>query len=74
MPKSRGVVLVLAAVVAIVLCASKELFPAEAKPSGKAVSQETCYACHEEIKGLKVGSKHARLACGTCHENLDKHV
>ncbi len=41
-----------------------------AKGSGKVA----CYQCHEEIKTMKEGSRHASLACETCHDNLAKHM
>jgi len=33
-----------------------------------------CYQCHEEIKALKEGSKHAKLDCGQCHSKLKEHL
>ncbi|MEW6332832.1 MAG: ammonia-forming cytochrome c nitrite reductase subunit c552 [Thermodesulfobacteriota bacterium] len=33
-----------------------------------------CYGCHEEIKQLKEGSKHAKLACATCHNRFEAHM
>ncbi|MBI4912442.1 MAG: ammonia-forming cytochrome c nitrite reductase subunit c552 [Acidobacteria bacterium] len=39
-----------------------------------APGKDTCYQCHDEIKGMKEGSKHAKLACTTCHDDLAKHV
>ncbi len=33
-----------------------------------------CYQCHEEIKSLKVGNKHAALPCGRCHSRLTDHL
>lgn len=49
---------------------------AKGKPAVKAKGdgRETCYACHDEIKALKEGSKHAKLACAVCHDNLQKHI
>lgn len=47
------------------------------KPGPKAVpdpSRDTCYQCHDEIKSLKEGSAHAKLACGVCHGNLAAHA
>jgi uncharacterized CHY-type Zn-finger protein len=38
------------------------------------VDRNTCYSCHEEVKALKEGSKHAKLACETCHDALAKHI
>ena len=34
----------------------------------------TCYQCHEEIKSLKVGNKHASLPCARCHSQLTEHL
>ncbi|OGP65189.1 MAG: cytochrome C [Deltaproteobacteria bacterium RBG_13_47_9] len=36
--------------------------------------KEQCYQCHDEVKALKEGSKHAAIPCGTCHGELAKHV
>jgi len=49
---------------------------AKGKPAAKAKGdgRETCYTCHDEIKALKEGSKHAKLPCETCHDNLQKHI
>ncbi|HEX2770645.1 MAG TPA: ammonia-forming cytochrome c nitrite reductase subunit c552, partial [Geobacteraceae bacterium] len=49
---------------------------AKGKPAAKAQGdgRESCYTCHDEIKALKEGSKHARLACSACHDNLQKHM
>ena len=49
---------------------------AKAKPAAKIANdgRAKCYECHEEIKGLKEGSKHAKLACTVCHDKLDKHM
>lgn len=33
-----------------------------------------CYECHEEVKALKEGSKHAKLSCKTCHDKIDAHM
>jgi len=47
--------------------------PAVAK--GKpAIARATCYECHDEVKALKEGSKHAKLACEVCHGDLARHV
>jgi len=42
----------------------------ETIPAGEA----TCYQCHEVIKSLKVGNKHAPLPCSTCHTKLSEHL
>src|SRR6266568_4384509 len=49
---------------------------AKAKPAVRLAKdgREDCYACHEEVKALKEGSKHARLACDTCHGKLREHL
>ncbi|GFE56149.1 ammonia-forming cytochrome c nitrite reductase subunit c552 [Geobacter sp. AOG1] len=49
---------------------------AKAKPAAKQVNdgREDCYACHEEVKALKEGSKHAKLACDVCHSKLKEHL
>jgi formate-dependent nitrite reductase cytochrome c552 subunit len=33
-----------------------------------------CYDCHDTIKKLHTSGKHAKLACATCHDGLDKHL
>jgi nitrite reductase (cytochrome c-552) len=38
------------------------------------VSASGCYDCHEEIKGLKERSRHAKLPCETCHAKLREHL
>jgi formate-dependent nitrite reductase cytochrome c552 subunit len=49
---------------------------AKGKPAKEAKGdiKETCYQCHEEVKELKEGSKHAKLACSICHDDLQKHI
>lgn len=48
--------------------------PSLASPKAKATAKpvndgrEQCYMCHSEVKALKEGSKHAKLACSVCHE------
>ena len=36
--------------------------------------RQTCYQCHVQIKSLKEGTKHAFLACDTCHASMDEHL
>jgi formate-dependent nitrite reductase cytochrome c552 subunit len=36
--------------------------------------RDKCYECHEEVRSMKEGSKHAKLPCKTCHDDLDKHM
>ncbi len=71
---NRGMIALLAAVALVAVVVSNELNAADSKPARETLNQETCYGCHEEIKGLKEGSRHSKLACGTCHENLSKHA
>ena len=52
---------------------------AKSKPAAKAPKtandgRATCYECHDEVKSLKEGSKHAALSCKTCHDKLDAHI
>ena len=70
---------VLAAVVAgavVALSVPAMTTAAKGKPAEKLANdgRAKCYECHEEIKAMKEGSKHAKLACKTCHDNLDKHM
>jgi nitrite reductase (cytochrome c-552) len=49
---------------------------AKAKPAGKMTDdgRAKCYECHDEVKAMKEGSKHAKLSCGTCHDMLKEHL
>jgi len=49
---------------------------AKEKPAAKVINdgRAKCYECHDEIKAMKEGSKHVKLACKECHDNLDKHM
>ncbi len=49
---------------------------AKEKPAAKMINDgiAKCYECHDEIRGMKEGSKHAKLSCETCHDNLKKHM
>ena len=49
---------------------------AKSKPAAKPVNdgRAACYECHDEVKALKEGSKHAKLSCKTCHDKLDAHI
>jgi formate-dependent nitrite reductase cytochrome c552 subunit len=46
----------------------------QAGVKGKGVNAGECFACHEEVKALHQGSKHAKLACETCHSQMDAHL
>lgn len=49
---------------------------AKSKPAAKVAGdgRAKCYECHDEVKALKEGSKHAKLSCKVCHEKLDAHM
>lgn len=49
---------------------------AKSKPAGKIADdgRAKCYECHDEVKALKEGSKHAKLSCKTCHDKMDEHM
>ncbi|SNB46777.1 ammonia-forming cytochrome c nitrite reductase subunit c552 [Geobacter sp. DSM 9736] len=60
----------------VVLMLSLPVLSAKGEPpaGGKSDNRETCYGCHEEVRGLKEGSKHAKLECSLCHQKLDEHL
>jgi len=45
-----------------------------AKETDLAKGEASCFSCHEEIKLLKVGNKHATLLCAKCHGKLPEHL
>ncbi|MBI1921277.1 MAG: ammonia-forming cytochrome c nitrite reductase subunit c552 [Geobacter sp.] len=49
---------------------------AKGKPAAKMINdgRAKCYECHDEVKAMKEGSKHAKLACSVCHEKLKEHL
>jgi formate-dependent nitrite reductase cytochrome c552 subunit len=46
------------------------------KPATKVANdgRAKCYECHDEVKALKEGSRHAMLACTVCHDRLEAHM
>ena len=36
--------------------------------------ESPCYSCHELIKSLKEGNRHASLSCSKCHSKLNDHL
>ena len=57
------------------LTAPGHLNAAKAKPVKIANDgRAKCYECHDEVKALKEGSKHAKLACTVCHDKLAAHM
>jgi len=49
-------------------------FPGKALTAEAADNRAACYECHEEVKVMKEGSKHAKLTCDTCHQGLPEHL
>jgi formate-dependent nitrite reductase cytochrome c552 subunit len=41
---------------------------------GKDAAPAVCYDCHDTVKKLHTGGKHAKVACAACHEGIDKHL
>jgi hypothetical protein len=68
-------VAVIAGGITLGLTAPGHLNAAKAKPV-KIVNdgRAKCYECHDEVKALKEGSKHAKLACTVCHDKLAAHM
>jgi formate-dependent nitrite reductase cytochrome c552 subunit len=44
-----------------------------AKAAG-GVDKKDCFGCHAEVEKLHLGSKHAKLACETCHSGMEAHL
>lgn len=40
----------------------------------KAVKPEECYDCHDVVKELHTGGKHAKVNCVNCHGGLERHL
>jgi nitrite reductase (cytochrome c-552) len=73
--RKKGFIKLAAVMVAIFgLTVSEQSIAANAKAASERVSKETCYGCHDEVKTLKEGARHATLGCGICHQNLVKHA
>ncbi len=55
---------------------SLTLYLSYARSEKEAISKEDvlCYQCHEEIKSLRVGNKHAPLPCARCHSKISEHM
>ena len=74
MRKKMFLALTFAGAVTLALSLPEPLTAAKAKPAKGKENKEACYACHDEIKGLKEKSKHAALPCATCHGEWIKHM
>ncbi len=59
-----------AALGAMIAAAAFAITPAAAG----AGTPEDCYECHETVKELHAGGKHAKTACAECHAGLEKHL
>lgn len=73
----KNIALTAAAAVAVALMAIPTITTAaKSKPAAKVATdgRAKCYECHDEVKALKEGSKHASLSCKTCHDKLDAHM
>src|SRR5512134_2295277 len=38
------------------------------------VKEDKCFECHDEIRALKTGSKHAKINCASCHSGTAEHL
>ena len=38
------------------------------------VKEAKCYECHDEIRALKTGSRHAKINCVSCHSGTAEHL
>jgi len=61
---------------AVALLSLPAMTTAVNKPATKLADdgRAKCYECHDEVKALKEGSKHAKLSCKTCHDKMDEHM
>ena len=60
----------------VIMAAPAFTSAAKSKPTTEVADdgRAKCYECHDEVKTLKEGSKHAKLPCETCHDNLKGHL
>lgn len=74
--RNKRLMLPLMIIGAVAVCFPVILSAAKGKPAAKVKGdgREACYACHDEVKGLKEGSKHAKLPCAACHDKLKEHL
>jgi len=77
--KKLALVAVLAGAVAV-LSIPAMTTAAKAKPATKTATKKVddgrdqCYSCHDEVKAMKEGSKHASISCKVCHEKTTDHM
>lgn len=58
------------------MAAGPLLIDADAKkaPGEENAKVDACYGCHDPVKELHSGGKHAKVNCVNCHSGLSKHV
>ena len=62
--------------VTLLAMAAVAWLPTGATAAAKAakINRDDCFGCHAEVKELHQDSKHAKLACDTCHSGTDQHL
>jgi formate-dependent nitrite reductase cytochrome c552 subunit len=70
MLKKKSLFILVFSFSSLIFCLSFASSKKETIPKGEA----SCYQCHEEIKSLKVGNRHASLPCANCHSKLAEHL
>jgi hypothetical protein len=68
--KNRALVIVVLSVAASVYFFSVGAGAGKEAP----VTEAACYECHDEIKALKTGGKHAKINCISCHSGTAEHL
>ena len=79
---NKGLWMVIPLLAGIVIISSKfgevsAQQPAKSPPKQERqaqVDEQQCFGCHQEVGELRRDSKHAALACGTCHAGMEEHL